>query len=54
MAKEELSDAVSQIGDTDYAVELAKLDRQNIIMQAAVSLLSMANTQASSVLSLLR
>jgi flagellin len=54
VAKEELSDAVSQIGDTDYAVELAKLDRQNIIMQAAVSLLSMANTQASSVLSLLR
>jgi len=54
VAKEELSDAVSQIGDTDYAVELANLDRQNIVMQAAISLLSMANSQASSVLSLLR
>jgi flagellin len=54
VAKEELSDAASVIGDTDYATELAKLDRQNILMKAAVSMLSMANAQATGVLDLLR
>jgi flagellin len=54
VAKEELSDAVSAIGDTDYATELSKLDRQNILMQAAVSMLSLTNSQASTVLNLLR
>ena len=54
VAKEELSSAVSDIGDTDYAVELSKLDRQNILMKAAVSMLSVANSQASAVLDLIR
>lgn len=53
VAKEELSDAISSLGDTDYAVELSKLDRQSTLMRAAISMLSMANAQAGSVLSLL-
>ncbi len=54
VAKEELSDAAGRIGDTDYALELATLERQNIVMEAAVSLLSIANSQARSVLNLLK
>jgi len=53
VAKEELSEAVSAIGDTDYALELSNLDRQNILMKTAVSMLSVANAQAASVLDLL-
>jgi len=53
-AKEEVSSAVSELGDTDYAAELSKLDRQNILMEAAVSMLSIANSQAGAVLGLLR
>ncbi len=54
VAKEELSSAASEIGDTDYAAELSKLDRQNILMEAAVSMLGIANSQAGAVLNLLR
>jgi len=53
-AKEGMSAAVSLIGDTDYAAESAELERQNILMNAAISLLSVANSQQQNVLALLR
>lgn len=53
-AREGLAAAISAIADTDYAVELSKLDRQNLLMSAAVSMLSLANARAAGVLDLLR
>lgn len=42
------------INDVDYAVESAELNRQNVLLQSAMSLLGLANQQSSQVLSLLR
>jgi len=52
--KEGTSDAISHIQDTDYAEETAMLDRQDILLQAAVSMLSRANSAQLNVLTLLR
>jgi flagellin len=52
-AKEGLSSAISTIGDTDYAMETANLQRQNIMMNASVSMLSIMSSQQQSVLGLL-
>ena len=52
--KKGLEDARSIIGDVDYAAETAELNKQNVLLQAAISLLGLANQQSSSILSLLR
>ncbi len=51
--KEGLETARSVINDVDYAAESAELNRQNILMQSAISLLGIANQQSSAVLALL-
>ena len=51
--KEGLTAARSTIADTDYAVETANLNRQNVLMQAAITLLGLTKQQHSSVLNLL-
>jgi flagellin len=52
--KEATADAISRIEDADFAEETAKLDRQNILLQAAVSMLSQANSSQALVLALLQ
>jgi len=52
--REGLEKAHSVIGDVDYATETAELNRQNVLLQSAISLLGLANQQSSQVLSLLR
>jgi flagellin len=52
--KEGTADLISSIQDTDYAAETAELDRQNILMQAAVSMLATSNSTQANVLTLLR
>jgi flagellin-like hook-associated protein FlgL len=51
--KESLSAALSTIKDVDYAEATAELNRQSVLMQAAMSLLGLANQQSAQVLSLL-
>jgi flagellin len=53
-AKEGLTSALSTIRDVDYATETANLNRQNVLLQSAISLLGLANQQSSQILSLLR
>lgn len=52
--KEGLESAKSTISDVDYASETAELNRQNVLLQSAISLLGLANQQSAQVLSLLR
>jgi flagellin len=52
--KEALEGARGVIDDTDYALETANLSRQQVLMQAAISLLGVASQQSSQILSLLR
>jgi len=52
--KEGTTSAISVIVDTDYAEETAKLDRQDIMLQAAVSMLARTNLTQMSVLQLLQ
>jgi len=52
--KESLSSVRSSIADVDYAVETAELNKQNVLMQTAISLLGLANQQGALVLNLLR
>ena len=51
--KESLSSALSTIKDVDYAEATAEMNRQNVLMQASMSLLALANQQSSQVLTLL-
>jgi len=51
--KEGLTDAIQNIDSTDYAADTAELQRQNTLMDAATSLLSLACSQQSNVLALL-
>lgn len=51
---ENVSSARSRILDTDFAVETANLTKQNILQQAASSILSQANKRPQSALSLLQ
>lgn len=53
-AKEGLTTALSTIQDVDYATETATLNRQNVLLQSAISLLGLANQQSSQILTLLR
>ena len=52
-AQENLASAESRIRDVDVAMETADLTRNSILQQAAVSVLSQANTQPQLALSLL-
>lgn len=52
--KQALSDASDNINAVDYAATSSELNRQQVLMNAAVSLLGIANSQSQSVLSLLR
>ena len=53
IALENISEARSQIVDTDFATETAELTRSQILSQAGISVLSIANQQPQQVLSLL-
>ena len=48
-----LTQATSIIGDTDFAVATAELNRQTVLLNSGISLLGLANQQASQILSLL-
>lgn len=48
-----LSDAASAIGDTDFAFATAELNRQQVLIQAGISLLGIVNQQAAQILTLL-
>jgi flagellin len=52
--KESLESAKSIVKDVDYAMASSELNRQNILMQSAMSLLGLANQNSTQVLSLLR
>ena len=54
IAVEQLTDAESRIRDTDFAVESAEYARQNILLQAATSMLAQANQVPQSILQLLQ
>lgn len=53
-AKESLTSAIGVINDVDYAEETSNLNRQNVLLQSAISLLGLSNQQSSQILSLLR
>jgi flagellin len=48
-----LTSAASAIGDTDFAVATANLNRQQVLIQSSIALLGVANQQAGQILSLL-
>jgi len=48
-----LSEATSLIGDTDYAVATANLNRQQVLIQSGLQLLGVVNGQTAQILSLL-
>ncbi len=52
--KESRQDAKGSIEDVDYTQATSELNRQQVLMQAAMGLLGIANNQSQSVLSLLR
>ena len=54
VALEKISDARSSIADTDYATETATLTKAQILNQAGISALQIANSAPQQVLSLLR
>lgn len=53
-SKEALTSAIGVIRDVDYASETAELNKQQVLLQSAISLLGVANQQSSQILSLLR
>jgi flagellin len=54
VARESLTAAESRIRDVDVAYETAELTRNSILQQASISILSQANAQPQSALSLLQ
>jgi flagellin len=52
-AQNGLGAAVSSLGDTDYAVATADLNRETVLMQYGIQLLGVVNQQAGQILSLL-
>lgn len=52
--KASLADATSLLNDVDFAEETARLNRQNVLLQAGSTLLGVANQRLSSILSLLQ
>lgn len=53
-ATENLTSAESRIRDTDMAAEIMKFTKNNILTQAAQSMLSQANQQSQGILQLLQ
>jgi flagellin-like hook-associated protein FlgL len=53
-AKEGMSEAVNQIDSVDYATESANLERQTALLNAAITMLSTANSQQTYALALLK
>ncbi|MEK6676379.1 MAG: flagellin [Planctomycetota bacterium] len=53
-AQNGLTQAASVIGDTDFAVATADLNRQQVLLQSNISLLGIANQQAAQILQLLQ
>ncbi|NLX20937.1 MAG: hypothetical protein GXY55_04595 [Phycisphaerae bacterium] len=51
---EGLNASIAAINETDYAAETAKLERQNTLMDAGLTMLQMVNSQQSNALYLLR
>lgn len=51
-AKIGLSDAASIIGDTDFALATAALNRESVLLSSGISLLGLANQQAAQILAL--
>ena len=49
-----LTKATSVISDTDYAAAAAELNKQSVLLNSGISLLGLANQQASQILSLLQ
>jgi flagellin len=54
VALENITEARSQILDTDFAEETAQLQKAQILSQAGLSVLGIANQNPQQVLSLLR
>ena len=54
IASENMTAAESVLRDTDFAAEMADFTKNQILMQAGMTVLSNANTLPQSVLSLLR
>jgi len=52
-ARTGLTAASSIIGDTDYAMATANLNRQNVLIQSSIQLLGLVNQQTAQILSLL-
>ena len=52
--KESLRAPAASSRDVDYASESAELNKQQVLLQTAVSLLGIANQQSGQILSLLR
>ncbi len=52
-AKVGLTNAASIIGDTDFALATAELNKQSVLLNSGISLLGLANQQASQILSLI-
>ena len=48
-----MTSAASAIGDTDFAVATANLNKQQVLIQSGVALLGVANQQSAQILSLL-
>jgi flagellin len=48
-----LTEAASVIGDTDFAMATANLNRETVLIQSSIQLLGVANQQAAQILSLL-
>lgn len=54
VSSENLTDAMSRIKDTDMAEEMTEYTQQNVLSQAATSMLSQANNRPQTVMSLLQ
>ncbi|MCZ6655390.1 MAG: flagellin [Planctomycetota bacterium] len=52
-AKIGLTDAASIIGDTDFALATAELNKQSVLLNSGISLLGLANQQAAQILALI-
>ncbi len=52
-AKVGLSDAASIIGDTDFALATAELNKQSVLLNSGIALLGLANQQAAQILALI-
>lgn len=54
VTKEALTSSIGVIQDTDFAAETANLNKQQVLVQSAISLLGVAKQQSAQILSLLR